>query len=148
MKVYTYDAWVEKFKPIKNSFRKYDEIAFETYGDEVEFVQRTDNRHVWTEVDGDSGTYIITGYHFVNRIQYYVTEQPWDDENIEVPTWGYSDCDCMREVVDGILSYKDDPNPDCELCEGEGSIDVTVATVDDLRKIYGDGLEIIGVEER
>lgn len=137
-KIYTYSAWEKEFQPIKNSFRKYDDIAFETYGEEVEFVQRTDNRHVWTEVDGDSGTYIIAGYHFVNRIQYYITNNPWEDEWIEVPTWAYRQCDCTELEEFEEYGY----NPDCTECE-EGMIDIDCATVVDLKQIYGEGVEIV-----
>lgn len=45
------------------------------------------SRHVWTLVDGDNGgSYLITGYHWVNRIGYVITEQPWDHDYEVV--WG------------------------------------------------------------
>ena len=31
-------------------------------------------------MDGDYGTYIVAGYHLVNRIMYIVTNEEWDDE--------------------------------------------------------------------
>ena len=135
----TYDYWVENYKPIKNNLRKYDDIAFETYGEEVEFVQKANNNHIWTEVDGDSGTYIIAGYHYVNRIQYYITDKPWEDENTEVPTWVYRNCDCTEEE-----QYEDEGyNPDCPECE-EGTIDIACDTVVDLKSIYGEEAPIVG----
>ncbi len=141
-KFYTYDAWVDTFKPIKNHLRKYDDIAFETYGDEVEFVQKADNKHIWTEVDGDSGTYIISGYHYVNRIQYYITDNPWEDEYTEIPTWVYRTCDCADEETDGVLTWNGDPNPDCTECN-EGMIDIPCDTVEDLKQIYGQETDIV-----
>jgi hypothetical protein len=138
-KFYTYDAWVNTFKPIKNTITKYPNVIhFETYGDEVEFVQKADNKYIWTEVDGEEGTYIISGYHWVNRIHYYITENPWDDEYTEVPTWGYRDCDCRTEATD----WEEDPN--CTECGGEGIVDIPVDTVDDLIAIYGKDAEIVG----
>jgi hypothetical protein len=135
-KFYTYDKWVDTFKPITNNIVKYpDVLHFETYGEEVEFVTKADNNHIWTEVDGDSGCYIISGYHYVNRIHYYITENPWDDEYTEVPTWAYRQCDCIDE--DG--EYK----PDCTECE-EGSIDIPTDTVLDLKAIYGEEANIVG----
>lgn len=137
-KFYTYSSWVDTFKPIKNSFRKYDDIAFETYGDEVEFVQKADNKYIWTEVDGDSGTYIVSGYHYVNRIQYFITENPWEDEYTEVPTWVYRMCDCTEDE-----RYEDEGyNPDCEECE-EGNIDIECDTVEALIQIYGQETDIV-----
>lgn len=136
-KFYTYGAWEETFKPIKNNISKYpsdDLIHFETYGEEVEFVQKADNKHIWTEVDGDSGTYIVAGYHYVNRIQYYITENPWDDEWTEVPSWMERQCDCLDK------DDFDDMNPVyCDECEErEGYISIPCETVEDLKKIYGE----------
>ena len=137
-KFMTYDYWETNFKPIKNKISKYPDdslIHFETYGEEVEFVQKADNKYIWTEVDVDYGTAIISGYHFVNRIHYYITEQPWDDEFTEILTWQYRPCDCNDE--DG--NY----NEDCEECN-EGMIDIPVDTVEDLTSIYGEDQDIVG----
>jgi Family of unknown function (DUF6900) len=47
---------------------------FETYGEELEFIRQQDPRTVWTFVDGDDGgQYLLSGYHFVNRIGYLVS---------------------------------------------------------------------------
>lgn len=145
-KFMTYDYWVENFKPIKNKISKYatdDLIHFETYDEEYEFVKSQPNQNVWTEVDGDSGTFIVAGKHWVNRIHYYVTENAWDDEYTEVPTWFYRDCECVDEMTNGILTYQGDPNPDCPTCD-EGMIDISCETVENLRQIYGDKVEIVG----
>lgn len=146
-KFMTYDYWVDNFKPIQNKISKYPDeslIHFETYGDEVEFVKTQDNNHIWTEVDGDSGTYIISGYHFVNRVSYYITENPWEDEFTEIPTWCYRECDCVERVQSGILEYSDDYDPNCEECE-EGTIDIDCDTVLALKQIYGeDNPDIVG----
>ena len=40
-----------------------------------------DDRHVWTVVEGDSGSlYAMSGPHAVNRIGYLVTEEPWAED--------------------------------------------------------------------
>lgn len=145
-KFMTYDYWVDTYKPIKNKISKYPDdnlIHFETYGEEVEFVQKADNKYIWTEVDGDSGTYIIAGYHFVNRIHYYITEKPWDDEYTEIPTWVYRRCDCTELDHSGILDFYGDYDPNCTECE-EGDIDIPVDTVLDLKNIYGEDAPIVG----
>lgn len=47
---------------------------FESYGEELEFVRQQDPRTVWTLVDGDDGDqYLLSGFHFVNRIGYLVS---------------------------------------------------------------------------
>ena len=136
-KFYTYSSWADTFKPIKNSFVKYDSLTFETYGEEAEFVQKADNKYIWTEVDGDSGTYIIAGYHWVNRMHYYITEKPWDDEYTEVPSWVYRQCDCTEDEA-----FEDGYNPDCEECD-EGMIDIPCDTVEDLKQLYGEEANIV-----
>jgi hypothetical protein len=137
-KFYTYSHWEETFKPIKNSLRKYDDIAFETYGEEVEFVKTQDPNHIWTEVDGDSGTYIVAGWHFVNRIQYYITTNPWTDEMTEVPTWVYRQCECAEDEAFADDGY----NPDCAECD-EGMIDIDCDSVVALKDIYGEDAPIV-----
>jgi len=135
-KFYTYSSWFDTFKPIKNHLTNNIDIHFETYGDEVEFVQKADNKYIWTEVDGDEGTYIVAGYHFVNRIHYYITEEKWDDEYTEVPSWVYRRCDCTEE--EGF----EDGNPDCPECE-YGDIDIPCDTVVALKDIYGEDADIV-----
>jgi len=139
-KFYTYSLWEETFKPIKNTLRTHvEDLHFETYGEEVEFVKAQDPKHIWTEVDGDSGTYIVAGWHFVNRINYYVTEQPWEDEYTEVPTWVYRQCDCTEDEAFEDEGY----DPDCSECE-EGSIDIDCDSVVALKDIYGEDAPIVG----
>ena len=130
-KFMTYDYWDTTFKPIKNNLTNGEDIHFETYGDEYDFVKAQDPKYVWTEVDGDSGTYIVAGHHWVNRIHYYITENPWEDEYTEIPTWCYRQCDCAEENEDG------DYNPDCPECD-EGMIDIPTDSVEDLKAIYGE----------
>jgi hypothetical protein len=140
-KFYTQDAWVDTFKPIVNPNNNWDECsysAFETYGEDYEFVKAQEPNKIWTEVDGDEGTYIVAGWHYVNRIQYFITENPWEDEYTEVPSWCYRMCDCQDETEDGEY------DPNCTECE-EGTIDIPCDTVEDLKQIYGeDNADIVG----
>jgi hypothetical protein len=84
----TLDKWQDKYKPINNTLSDnaswQDEnglgIFFETYGEEQAFVFACDYHNVWTLVDGDNGsTYIINGRAIVNRIGYFITPLPWQD---------------------------------------------------------------------
>lgn len=76
-----FDEWFETFDPVTNNIdnnASFNGCMFETYGDELNFVQETDDNHIWTYGDGDDGgTYIWSGYSFVNRIGYFVTKRPW-----------------------------------------------------------------------
>jgi hypothetical protein len=59
---------------------------FETYGHELQFVRSQNHATIWTLVDGDDGgQYVVSGYHFVNRIGYLISTTPVpDDLDIEV----------------------------------------------------------------
>jgi hypothetical protein len=47
---------------------------FETFGSELAFVRQQDPRTIWTLIDGEDGDlYLVSGYHFVNRIGYLVS---------------------------------------------------------------------------
>ena len=84
------DAWEAKYRPIKNHFT--DDEKFETYGEELDFVCASDPRCIWTLIDGDDGNlYITNGYHLVNRINYFVTEVPFEGEFMEVPYYIYEE---------------------------------------------------------
>ena len=82
----TEDEWFNTYKPIKNHLEtnsSFDDHMFETYGSEVEFVKSQDNDKIWMLGDGDDGgMYIWSGWGFVNRIGYFVTEVPFPDNII------------------------------------------------------------------
>lgn len=47
-------------------------------------------RYVWTVVDGDDGrTYVIPGWHHVNRIGYVLCWRQWSDVEYENPGYVY-----------------------------------------------------------
>jgi hypothetical protein len=86
------EAWDEKYKPQVNHFDGTDK--FETYGEELDFVRAQDPRCIWTLVDGDDGNlYIVDGYHLVNRINYFITEVPFEGNFLEVPYYIYDEED-------------------------------------------------------
>lgn len=115
----TMTEWENKYTPILNPQHNDNNasIQFETYGDDLEFVTQQPNSCVWTELDGDDGVYIVTGYHLANRINYYVTELPWtDDEETYVTVCKFVVCDCYD-----VDDEETEPDQDCELCDGEGT---------------------------
>ena len=84
-----YDDWVDQYQPTKNPFDKdagYEGCMFETYGEENEFVLDKLNRNtVWTLITGDNeDSWVIPGYHIVNRMGYFITTKPWESTDIEV----------------------------------------------------------------
>ena len=81
------DEWEKTYRPIKNHIdpnASWSGTMYETFGDEVDFVWKYDETHVWTWVDTDEGTFITAGFHLVNRIGYFITEEPWSQPDQEV----------------------------------------------------------------
>lgn len=114
-------AWEDKFKPINNHLSKNpDENMFETYGEEVEFVRNYDPKYVWTYLQGDTSDLICAGYHFVNRIGYYITEVPWNHEDDYALLSVEEECECYQEDREDNNGEFGDAN--CQECEGYGYI--------------------------
>jgi hypothetical protein len=116
-----WSAWEDKFKPIKNHFRNDpDEQMFETYGEEVDFVSNYDNKYVWTYLQGDMSDLIVAGYHYVNRLGYYISSVPWGDEDDYALLSVQEECECYdenREDNDGEFG-----DAECPECEGYGYV--------------------------
>jgi len=83
----TTDDWRKKYTPVENPRGDlgwgFDDKChlFDTFGSDLDFVKKQKSDHVWTLVDGDDGTpMLVAGFHFVNRVGYVVTKEPWTDE--------------------------------------------------------------------
>jgi len=82
-----YCDFIEKYKPIKNTIEldsPFDGHMFETYGEEFNRVLNTDKKHIWTLIEEDGVLFIVPKKRVVNRLGYFITEEPWEDENIMV----------------------------------------------------------------
>ena len=115
-----WNAWAEKYKPIKNKFSTDpNHHMFETYGEELEFIKAQNPNCIWTWVTGDMSDLIITGMAFVNRFGYYVTEVPWTDEDEYVLVSVEVECECYNEegYPNGELG-----DENCSQCEGYGLV--------------------------
>jgi hypothetical protein len=84
-RVLTIDEWVEKYNPIKNHIDEntsFDGCAFETYDEELEFVQSQNPHNIWTMVNAGDESYIVPGFRWIDRDLYFVTEKPFTEENL------------------------------------------------------------------
>lgn len=107
-----FEDWESLYKPIYNhldsgaSFQ--DEtgqgIMFETYGDEYEFVKSQSPDKIWTYGDGDDGgSYIWSGWSFMNRIGYFITKVPCPPNTtiqIQVGAYWYYCEGCGEDMED------------------------------------------------
>ena len=124
----TEEEWFETYKPIPNhldenaSFNDGEHgYMFETYGDEVEFVKAQDENRIWMYGDGDDGgSYIWSGWGFVNRLGYFITEVPCPADTtiqiqVSVPWFYCENCDAEFEDPDNTIRDAFDEH-DLEKC--------------------------------
>ncbi len=120
----TFDEWCDTYKPINNHIdtnASFDGAMFETYGDEVEFVKSQSPENIWMYGDGDDGaSYLWSGWGFVNRIGYFITEVPCPpDTTIQVLVsfnWHYCEnCGTETEDPDNLIRDAFDEH-DLEKC--------------------------------
>lgn len=74
-----YEQWCKIFKPVNNHFisnAAYNGCMFETYGEEVKYVESYDPNFVWTYIESDGNDNIVEGYCHVNRLGYFITKYP------------------------------------------------------------------------
>jgi transposase len=114
-----WDTFEKRYKPVKNKFRNDGEYGFETYGEELEYIQEADPNYVWTWVQGDMSDIIVPGKQYVNRLAYYVCEVPWTDEDEYVLLSVEVECYCYNE--DGYENGEYGKEG-CEDCEGYGYV--------------------------
>lgn len=106
-----FDEWFDTYKPITNHIDKnasFDGCMFETYDEEVEFVKQQDPTKIWMYGDGDNGEgYIWSGWGFVNRIGYFITEVPCPaDTDIQVRLNDYNYfCEGCHEEYEGDAGH-------------------------------------------
>lgn len=84
----TYEKFVETYKPIKNHIIQdapYNGCMFETYGIELAHVREQDNKNIWTIINCENEeSWIIPGYHIVDKFGYILCNIPWESEDIQV----------------------------------------------------------------
>jgi len=131
-----FEEWIETYKPISNHIdtnASFDGLMFETYGDEVEFVKSANPDCIWTYGDGDDGgSYVWNGWHFVNRIGYFITEVPCPaDTTIQIQVshnWYFCE-NCHEEWEDPNNDIRDKfQEADLEKCPA-------CATMEELKEL-------------
>ncbi len=112
----TFEEADEQFKFMVNNYDEnasFEGLMFETYGDEVEYVKSKPHDRIWMYGQGDDGgLYIWSGWGFVNRIGYFISEKPVPDNTIIQIMVGEPDltCDFCGDILDEELTH----DPQCE----------------------------------
>ena len=112
----TFEEADEKFRFMVNNYddnASFEGLMFETYGDEVEYVKSKPENRIWMYGQGDDGgLYIWSGWGFVNRIGYFISEQPVPDNTTIQIMVSEPDltCDFCGDILDEELEH----DPQCE----------------------------------
>jgi hypothetical protein len=77
---------------------------------------------VWTLVSGDMCDLIVAGYAYVNRLGYYITENPWSDDMDSVLLSVEEECECYDEEAMDNGERQEYGDPECSRCEGYGYV--------------------------
>jgi len=97
----TEDEFESKFTMTKNHLEpnaSLDGCMYETYGEEVEYIASLANsKRVWTFIEAEDNVYFVTGMHFVNRLGYFVTTEPYTEE-YEVLLGNHKGDDMLTDV--------------------------------------------------
>lgn len=83
-----YDYWMAKYQPIPHFvFEDGKPVDFKIDISGSDLPLGINTQYVWTRIWSDNVELIVPGYHWVNRLAYIVTNQPWNadtDGDIEV----------------------------------------------------------------
>lgn len=79
-----FEVFVDKFEP---EILENDESLlrlYETYGEDIKIIGKLirdgEENRLWTIIEGSSGRlYIAPGLHYVNRLNYLITKNPWQE---------------------------------------------------------------------
>ena len=123
----TFEEADEKFHFMVNNYDEYasfNGLMFETYGDEVDYVKSISPDRIWTYGDGDDGGgYIWNGWHFVNRIGYFISEEPWPADTViqiqvSVPCYFCENCGEEMDDPDNLIrdAFQDEDLEKCPHC--------------------------------
>jgi len=84
----SFKDWADEYKPFLNPFEKNAPVngfMFETYGAQLDLVNKQDHRFIWTYMETDDGKdiVIVDGKHYVNRVGYFLTAIPRKDDTTQ-----------------------------------------------------------------
>ncbi len=129
------DAFGALFKPILNpindnasfDFGNGQGVMFETYGNEFELVKafhKREPRTIWTLCSGDDGDFIQSGFHFVNRLGYFITENP-APEGIDIQVTLFRDSGReIQELASDLLTRVETVLADYDFCASHRENDI------------------------
>jgi hypothetical protein len=97
MKTINLEQWINKYNPI---FIEEELKDFDLFRNELQYYE---NNNIWTEIYCENEDfYIIPGLHIVNKFRIFITEIPWEYENIQVND---NEMCTIEEAIDYCISF-------------------------------------------
>ena len=125
----SYDDFIEQYAPVENHIEPnapYDGRMFETYGDELAYVQASKPENVWTLLESDGVLTIASGFHFVNRLGYFISNNICP-ENADIEVTVSDHFDIGESYAEQFLQDDmDDRSWLASTCEEQGIIAAAV----------------------
>lgn len=87
------DVFYEYFRPLRHPSAAFDiwgGHGLEAFGTDLEIVCGYDRDFVWTVLDAENSQWIVSGFHYVNRVCHLLTEVPHNGAPLEFrvdPPW-------------------------------------------------------------
>lgn len=81
------DSFFSLYEPLKNVVNidaAYYGYLYETHGRDIKIINEIPNKRIWTLIEEDGMTFVISGKHYVNRLGYFVCKNEWCDDNEEI----------------------------------------------------------------
>lgn len=72
-------AFEQRFRPLRDSSDSWIDFDWTLPADREAITRATDARCIWTTLDVDGFVMLASGWHFVNRLGYVITEVPVPD---------------------------------------------------------------------
>jgi len=91
-----FDQWCDQFRPIQSANdpdTEFDGLLHDVNDPALEGV---DHAFVWTLVDSGMCRYVLPSRQFANREGYFMTEEPWWDDNMAIAV---DDRECFRRAA-------------------------------------------------
>lgn len=74
--------WDKHYTLVNNHIHPEQEHRFETYEEDLEYIENHDPNYVWTVTEDDYGQLsIIKGIHWVNRQYYVISKESHENDN-------------------------------------------------------------------
>ena len=77
-----FEQWETKYQPIQNTLNDnaaVDGRLFETYGNELKYVDLADPLKIWTFIDNGETLSITNGKQHVNRLGFFISALPYSE---------------------------------------------------------------------